>query len=272
MPRPPRLPADLGLKGLRRAGAVSEILFLFECATEATPKLQPIAARLGLTVQAVSHTYRQLRRNGLAEHRNGLYRPTVRGVAWLHAALSALRDDLSDRWGRLDVVRTCRAVAGSRLSKDASVALALEGGTLVARRGTGPSRGRTLEAARSGELVEVGHLEGIVPVAPGPVAVWTFPDPASRAPATVAAIAGVVGDAPEGLLAAFGLEAAVLLGRATRRPFVRFGVAAAAAEASALGVPATIVVRAPDLPRLLGGFDRVHPPPVTTRPLAGPTD
>ncbi|MGB6500032.1 MAG: hypothetical protein WBG19_01330, partial [Thermoplasmata archaeon] len=74
---PPRTsPPPDGLAALRRSGGVTELLFLFECATLEPTQLRPIAEELGVTVQAVSHSYRQLAKRGLAEIRRGRYLPT----------------------------------------------------------------------------------------------------------------------------------------------------------------------------------------------------
>ena len=256
-----------GLPDLRRAGAVTELLFLYECLTRETPHLRPIADRLGLTVQAASHIYQQLRAAGRVEVRGGRYRPTVSGVAWLHSALGSLRQDLDQRWSRLNVIRSCRAVARERLAAGVGVILEMRDGKLTARRGSGPSRGRTLHGARKDELVEVGSLEGIVPVEAATVDILSFPE-AERDSARVTRALLATLPAREGLLAAFGLEAVQLLARSTERPFVRFGVAAATAEAARVGVPATVVVREEELPRLLAQYDGPSPPRLTVQPLA----
>jgi predicted transcriptional regulator len=255
-----------GLSELRRAGAVSELLFLYEILAHETVQLRPVAERLGLTVQAVSHMSRLLQKAGRVEVRGGRYRPTIAGVAWLHSALGGLRADLEDRWSRLSVIRTCRAVAREPLSRGIWVTLALREGVLTAGRGAGESRGKTLHAARRGEIVEVGSLEGIVPVEAAPIEIVTFTD-GQQASAELrrALTRRVRGDA--GLVAAWGIEATQLLRRSEVRPFVRFGVAAAASEAARVGVPVTIVAREEELPRLLSQFDPIAPPRLTVTPL-----
>ena len=153
-----------GLAELRRSGAVTELLILYECLTTEPTQLRPIARELGLTVQAVSHSYRLLARRGLAKVRDGRYRPTVAGIAWLHESLGRLGDDVRGRLERLHVIRSCRAVALSDLNAGDAVSLELRQGLLSARRGdVGPSRGRAQTSARRGALVEVAELEGIVP-------------------------------------------------------------------------------------------------------------
>ncbi|HLY77245.1 MAG TPA: hypothetical protein VKT21_05120 [Thermoplasmata archaeon] len=269
---PPVAAADrsAGLGLLRRSGAVTELLFLHECATREVTQLRPVAQRLGLTVQAASHIFRQLRRRSLAEVRNDRYRPTVAGIAWLHAAFGSVREDLDERLQRLHVIRSTRAVARGRVPAHATVALEVRRGVLEARVGTrGASRGRARHAARSGELVEVVDLEGIVSLQPAEVRIVTLPDPDSLDPRVLGQLRRLVKESPEGLLAAWGVEAYHWLQRATPRSVLRYAVAPSAIEASKVGVPTTLLVLESDLPRLLARFDQPQPPPITVRRLRG---
>jgi predicted transcriptional regulator len=259
-------PAGLGL--LRRSGAVTELLFLHECATREVTQLRPVAERLGLTVQAASHIFRQLRRRGLAEVRNAQYRPTVAGTAWLHAAFGSVREDLDERLQQLHIIRSTRAVARGPIPAGAPVVLEVRRGVLEARAGTrGASRGRAPRAARSGQLVDVVALEGIVTLQPAEIRIVTLPD--ALDPDALPQLRRLARDAPEGLLAASGLEAFHLLQSATSRPVLRYAVAPSAIEASKVGVPTTLVVLESDLPRLLARFDQPQPPPITVRRLRG---
>ena len=132
----------VGFAGLRRASNLTDLLFLFDFTTHKSTRLRPIADRLGITVQAASHTYRKLARQGLVETRDGTYRPTDRGVAWLHRTLHALSDDVFARQQRLPIVRSCRAVAVTVVHPGDAVALHLDDGVLSARPGRGQgSRG-----------------------------------------------------------------------------------------------------------------------------------
>ncbi len=273
MPRAPAgtHPSRSGLATLRRAGAVSDLLFLFECETREVTNLRSVAERLGLTVQAASHTYRSLARRGLVEVRGGQYRPTVRGVDWLHTALGSVRDDLAERLDRLHIVRTTRAVAAGSIVAGAPVRLEIRGGTLTATAGTGKgSRGRAHSTAAAGQLVEVGELEGIVPLPHGRLRVVPLPLDHLQAPGLVAATRTLLRPASEGLLLAYGLEAYHVLGRAApHRPVVRFGVAAAIVEATRLGVDCTLVVVDRDLPRVFEQVDGPDVPPVEFLTLPG---
>lgn len=269
-PRGRRTDRSTGLGQLRRRGAVTELLFLHECATREVSQLWPVAQRLGLTVQAASHTFRQLRRRGLAEVRSDRYRPTVAGIAWLHAALGSLREDLDERLQRLHIIRSTRAVARGPIRAHAPVVLEIRNGVLEARPGTkGASRGRARAAARSGELVEVVELEGIVSLQPAEIRIVTLPDSDAQDARLLGPLRRLARASPEGLLAASGIEAYHWFQQAAPRPVVRYAVAASAIEASKVGVPTTLVVLESDLPRLLARFDQPQPPPITVRRLRG---
>ncbi len=241
---------------------MSDLLFLYELETREIVQLRTIAERLGLSVQAASHTLRSLTRRGLAELRGGRYRATVRGIDWLHTTLGGARDDLAERLDRLHIVRTTRAIAADPIAAGDPVALELRDGMLLARLGPGSgSRGRAQGRAARGELVEVGELEGIVPLPAGHVRVVPLPSARLRDPALAREVRATVERWPEGLLFAYGLEGVHVLSRArTFRPVVRFGVAAGIAESSRLGVDSILVIADRDLPRLLEQFDRPDVP------------
>ena len=265
----PRFSEPSGLAGLRRAGAVTDLLFLEVCATLEPTQLRPIAQALGLTVQAVSRVFRVLRGRGWVVHRDGRYRPTLEGVAWLHETLTALGDDVRRRLGGLHVVRSTRALAAGPLAAGDVVALEIRDGVLTARRATGgASRGRVVRGGRTGELVEVGELEGIVPITAAPIRVRTVPEPAVADPGLPGRLARALRGRP-GPVAVVGLEAYVLARRGTSVPLYRFAPAAVCREASRVGVPSTLVVLERDLPRVLGELAGPSPPPVEVLPLGG---
>ncbi len=265
--RSSRTPVAVGLRQLRRSGAVSDLLFLYECATQPVRRLQDAARSMGITVQATSHLYRGLARRDLAEFRQGCYRPTVHGVGWLHSHLEALVVDMGERLGRLSIVRSTRALAGRRLAPAARVRLAMRDGLLTAFPGGGSgSVGRVVRGGGPGEIVEVQELSGIVPIRPGAVTIYTVPrrDPLGR---LEAAARRAMDATDHGWIGAEGLEAVVLLRSVTSTPVRRFGLAAAARESSQLGVPCLLFVSETELPRLLGPFSDPGSAPVTVRPL-----
>jgi putative transcriptional regulator len=263
-PRSPPTPSASGLGALRRLGAVSDLLFLYECTTREVAQLRQVAEPLGLTVQAASHTFRGLARRGLVELREGRYRPTVAGVAWMHATLGGLEKDLAGRLERLHIIRTTRALARAPIEPGESVVLTLEEGALAARPGqSGPSTGTARTGARTGDLVEVAELEGIVPLRRGRVRAAVLPSHRIGDPTLARAVVRGFRGFAYGLLAAQGLEAYHLVGRAfPGRPIVRFGIAAALDEASRLGIDCAVVVVDYELPRLLNQLESPQAPPV----------
>jgi putative transcriptional regulator len=258
-----------GLEALRRSGAVTELLFLYECWTRTVAKLRDVADRLGLTVQAVSHLYRELARRGWVEVRHRQYTLTVAGVAVLHGTLSALGEDIGQRLERLQIVRTTVALARRPLVRGQTVSLELLDGLLTATPGgrTG-SRGTARASARAGDLVEVGELEGIVPISPGPVSVYVVPRASASPPAVRRRAAIAVRALHPGLVVAQGLEAFHLARRASPSPVVRFGAAFACLDASRLGVRSVAFVTEEELPRFLGPFAGPSPPPITVARLS----
>lgn len=256
-----------GLAGLRRGGSMTELLFLYECETLHPTQLRPVAERLGLTVQAASHTYRELARRGLVAMHDGRYRPTFEGVAWLHETFGRLEDDVRRRLAHLHVIRSTRAVALADLRANDLVSLEIRDGLLSARPGSsGTSRGRVARRAAKGRIVEIADLEGIVTLEPATVSIRTLAEPDLSDPCLPDRLRALVGTAEE-YLAAEGLEAFDALHRATAHRIHRFAVGAAAREAARLGVPGTIVVMDRDLPRLLAEFSGPDPPPLDVLPL-----
>ncbi len=259
---------SVGLAGLRRGSNLTDLLFLFDLATYKSTRLRPIADRLGVTVQAASHTYRELNRRRLAERRSSQYAPSMEGVAWLHRTLRALSDDVFSRQQRLPIVRSCRALAGAPIQPGELVSLELVEGALTARPGPGTgSRGRARMGGPRGALLEIEELEGILKIEPAEIRVLTLRWPGSDGSAAVRAIARDVADHPPGLVGASGLEAYEITRRAVDRPIVRYAVGTAAAEAACVGVPSTVVVLEEDLPRLLDELPARDRPKVSVRPL-----
>ncbi len=259
-----------GLPALRRSGAVTELLFLYECLTLEPTQLRPIADRLGLTVQAASNSFRQLARTGLVELRDGHYRPTVRGIDTLHAALDRLGADVAHRLARLHVIRSTRAVAAEAVRPGDAVSLVLQDGILTARRGgAGPSRGRVSRGGRAGTLVEVGNLEGIVPIVAAPVTILSVTASDVQDPSAVLRLRAALPRSTGALVAAEGLDGYHLARRASRTPVLRFAVAEAVRAASRVGVPSTVVVAEEALPGLIAEFAGPDPPPLEVRSLSG---
>jgi predicted transcriptional regulator len=267
----PGRPAVEGLGALRKAGTVSDLLFLCECETRIVTGLRPLAARLGLSVQAASHTYRGLARRGFVELRAGRYRATVPGIDWLHSALGSVRDDLAQRLDELHIVRTTPAIADGPIAAGARVSLVLRDGLLTASEEPGAgSRGTARSGGLTGEIVEVGDLQGIVPLPFGPLRVVTFARGGDRAPLR-SALRRALSARPDDRVFTFGLEAHQLLAGGPSGGTVagRFGVPAAVREATRLGVACTVVASDRDVVEFCRQVEGPDPPPTTFLSLGG---
>ena len=271
-PETRRPSSSLGLVSLRKPGHLTELLFLHEIATRPYGGLKPIAERIGVSVQASSYLYRRLAREGKVVVAGGRYQPTALGIETLHSTLSSIWSDLGDRMAQLRLIQRCRAVASVPLAAQTPVELYMRDGLMHARPGSaGPSRGIVASDARAGELVEVEQLEGILPLTPGPVRCIVLDVRRASEPSMPSRMREILRTVPpHAVLAAEGLEAVHLLSRATRRPSVRYGVAAAAREASLVGVPVVVLVTDERLPLLLEHLSEPGPSlPLEIQSLAG---
>ncbi len=261
-------PSDGGLSGLRRG--VSELLFLYECATQDVRRLQGVADRLGLTIQSASHLQSALRRRGLLDHRSGRYRPTAHGMAWLERQLTDLSTDVGQRLGRLKIVRVARAIAGQEVVPGASVHLEMVHGVLTAFPGPdGASRGVARTRARPGDLVEVGALEGIVPIPRGRVVVGVVPSRDPDRPEVRRAARALLREVPHDWTGAQGIEAIWLCRQIGAEPAHRFAVGAACREAASLGANSLAFVTDEELARFLEPMTGPEATAVELRHLAG---
>ncbi len=259
-----------GLLALMKPGRLTELLFLLELSTNPSGRLRPIANRLGVSVQTISLLHRKFRKEGKVAVVEGRYRTTPAGVAELHGLISAIRADLDARMTELQLVRECRAIAAATIHRADPVVLFMDAGDLYARPGTdGPSRGTAAQGARRGQLVQVEQLEGVLPLPPAGVLCLVLPTRrTASSDLRVGRLRRALGSGNGRLLAAEGLEAVHALRHASTRPFVRFGVAAAAREASLLGVPVVVVVSDSHLRALLHRLAEPYPSvPVEVRTL-----
>ncbi len=261
-----RRSVDPGLSGLRRG--VSELLFLYECATQDVRRLRPVADRLGLTVQSASHLQSVLRRRGLLDHRSDRYRPTAEGMAWLERQLTQLNADVGQRLGRLKIVRATRAIAGQEVQSGAPVHLEMVRGALTALPGSGgSSRGIARARARAGDLVEVDALEGIVPIARGRVVVAVVPVREVGSPEVRRAAQRVLREVPHDWIGTQGIEAIWLSRQLGQVPAHLFAVGAACREAANLGASSLAFVTEDELARFLEPMTGPDAPSIELRHL-----
>jgi putative transcriptional regulator len=124
-----------------------------------------------------------------------------------------LHDALNDLAAPLDVIQVTSAIAAAPIAKGQSVGLSMEDGDLHARpSATAPSRGQARNAAKTGEEVIVGQLQGMVRLDPGRMTLVSVPSPAEGGIAHVdrAALAKVLQGRKPARVGAHGTGARIL--------------------------------------------------------------
>ncbi|MGD9962720.1 MAG: hypothetical protein AB7S97_02310 [Thermoplasmata archaeon] len=164
---------DMPLRDLKRN---TEMLILVEMIRSPSTRLKDVGDRLGITVQAVSQYTNLMRKEGLLRERNGLLRPTRKGMQVLQEHFTRIKQDVDEVLRSIRVVDKCVAVAGGRLRKGASVGLVMEDGMMMAFDGVkSSSTGIALEDADEGDDVLVGGLEGILDMELGKLLILEAP-------------------------------------------------------------------------------------------------
>ncbi|MEA3166376.1 MAG: putative transcriptional regulator [Thermoplasmata archaeon] len=164
---------------LRDRTGITRLLILAELERRPGTTLSDVAASLGVTVQAVSAHAKDLSGLGWLRIEDSAYRATPKGLQSLHEGVRHLRDAIGALAAPLDVIQLTSAVAASAIQVGDPVGLFMEDGDLAARPAKdAPSRGRARNAAKAGEEVIVGDLQGMVKLDPGRLAIVSLPGPA----------------------------------------------------------------------------------------------
>lgn len=215
----------------------TRLLLLLEIHNRPHAKLRPLAARLGVTTQAVSVVLRRLAKEGLVEPRDEVWRPTQRGTDALHRAMRDLQRFVEDSMGDLRVIEETIVQADASIRRGEKVGLYMRDGRLrAAPRVYAGSVGRATAGARRGELVPVGELRGIVALRPAEV---TFVGhPLRLSPSQKLRARRLLRSAGEdSKVAAHELESAVLVEGLGARIDFEFAPLSASLDAARRGVP-----------------------------------
>ena len=179
------------MKILRDLRAFTKLLILLELKSQPRIKMQEIADRLDVTIQAVSEYIKLMINDNLILKTNGEYRLTQVGVEFLHNNISELKEFLDKKIEDLDIINECTAIAGEDLNKGEKVYLSMEGGLLTARKNAinnnnnennnnkyeseSQSNGLVLYDVKSGTDVAIGNLKGILDYEFGNLTILTLP-------------------------------------------------------------------------------------------------
>jgi predicted transcriptional regulator len=269
---------DDARRRLRDRTGITRLLILAELERRPGTTLSDVAAALGVTVQAVSAHAKDLSALGWLRIEDSDYRATPKGLQSLHEGVRHLRDAVGALAAPLDVIQLTSAIAASAIQAGDQVGLFMEDGDLAARPvKDAPSRGRARNAAKTGEEVIVGDLQGMVKLDPGRLAIVSLPGPAEggiaaidrdglrkllarRAPATPGNHGH--GRGHGALMGAHGTGARVLARWLAKEGHGRldfeFAADRAAFNAAERGLDVLLLVTRDRLPEVMESFDRLN--------------
>jgi len=224
---------------LRDKRLTTKLLMLLELVTNPHHRFKTLAERFDMTVQAVSDYFKIMRKEGLVMKVHGVYRPTQKGILFLHSNFSNLRDFIDGQMHKLNIIDLCVAMAATPLKPGDRVGLFMEDGELKAYKGrSSTSIGIVVSEAGPGEEVGVKGLEGIVEMELGDLHIFRVPsvqeggtrslDPRTVKKATESFKADRV--------AADGTIAKVLLSKANIEPDIEFSMVDSCLEACQKGL------------------------------------
>ncbi|MDH7593786.1 MAG: winged helix-turn-helix transcriptional regulator [Methanomicrobiales archaeon] len=230
---------------LRSKSEATRFQILVEIAeNQPAVRQQEIAAKLGVTPQAVSEYIRELVEEGLVDAKGrGHYEVTRAGVEWVLHRAEAL--ELYARHIRRDVIHQVSiwtALAAEDIRKGEQVGVYMSGGLLYAAKKPQSAMGIAAMDAKAGGDIGVERLSGLIDHREGTVHVGKVPRierGGSR---------GVDRDRLERLLekakfvGAVGLEALVAIRSSGREPDMFFGAREGAIEAAFHGLDCAIVI------------------------------
>lgn len=221
-------------------------------------KQAEIAAKLGITAQAVSEYFKQLAVKGLIASGGPLnYQVTKEGIEVIIRGAEELKSYSRFVLGELlSDVKSWTAIAKQDLKRGESVAVWMEGGLLYAGSGMSAASGVVLADAKKGEDVGIAKLSGIIELVQGRVTICKVPkiERGGSRSVNYEKLRQLAKD--KSFLVALGVEALVALRKINRSPRIFFGSIGAAVEAAQHGVSPFVVVVEDELPQLLSRLEK----------------
>ncbi|MBI4187474.1 MAG: MarR family transcriptional regulator [Chloroflexi bacterium] len=203
-----------------------------------------IAAKLGITPQAVSGHVRRLLVEGLiVSAGRSSYRVSTEGVNWMLKMLRELQGYVSVVQQAVTNITVCAAIANSDIDQGQQVGLRMKNGLLYAtvHHRDGNARGIAVSSAKHGEDVGVSNIEGLVELTRGKVTVLQIPgiQKGGSRQVDLKRLRTCAGKRqPVGVI---GIEALAALRRAGMEPQYFYGVVAAVTESARCGLSFTVV-------------------------------
>jgi putative transcriptional regulator len=229
---------------LRDKRLTTKILILLELSTDPHLKHKTLAEKFDMTVQAVSDYFKIMKKEGLVTRVKGRYKPTQKGILFLHSNFSEIRDFLDDQMHKLNIIDICTAIAGGRLRPGDRVGLFMEKGELNAYKNrSSSSMGIVVSEADKGDDVAVKELDGIVALDMGEIHIIKVPtvqEGGTKAVPTKEVKRVIRSHGPD-RIAAMGTVARVLLKKMDMANDIEFSMVDSTLEACQKGLKVLVV-------------------------------
>ncbi|MBM3119564.1 MAG: winged helix-turn-helix transcriptional regulator [Chloroflexi bacterium] len=212
-----------------------------------------IAARLGVTPQAVSEHIRRLVDDGLViSTSRSSYRVSTHGVNWMLEVLRGLQDYASFVQQAVTNITVCAAIAESNITHGQRVGLKMKDGLLFATTQTDvEARGTAVSSAKQGEDVGITEIEGLIALTRGKVTILQVPAIQKGGVRRVNLKCLQAHIDKSQRVAALGIEALVALRKAGIEPHYLYGVTEAIVEAAHCGLSSTIACTSDNISNLI---------------------
>ena len=212
-----------------------------------------IAAKLGVTPQAISEYIRQLEEDQLViSAGRSNHKISAKGVNWMLSVLRGLHSYVSLVEKAVTNITVCAAIAEDDIKQGQPVGLKMRDGLLFATgRTDGGVRGVAVTDTKQGEDIDITNIEGLVEIAQGKVTILQVPviqQGGSRL-VELEKLKDYVTDIQQ--VGAIGIEALVSLRRINLEPRYLYGVTEAAIEAAQCGLSFTVVCTDDAVPDLM---------------------
>ena len=212
-----------------------------------------IAARLGITPQAISEYIHQLVDEGyIVSKGRSSYEVSIKGVNWMLEMFRELNGYVSLAAKAVTNITICAAIAECNIAKGQTVGLKMKDGFLYATtQVNGGAKGTAQSSVSQGEDITVSNIEGLVELNKGKITIIQVPSVragGSRSIDSKNLKTMIDTGKPVGVI---GIEALVALRRANIEPTYLFGVTEAAIEAVHCGLPFIVVCTDDAIPGLI---------------------
>ncbi len=212
-----------------------------------------IAAKLGVTPQAISDYIQQLAKdNMITSTGRSHYKVATKGVNWILKMLRELRNYASLVEQTVTNITVCAAIAEDDINQGQAVGLKMKDGLLFATsQPNGNARGVAVSSVRQGEDIDVASIEGLVELTRGKVTILQVPaiQKGGSRQVDLGLLKSRASD--EEQIGAIGIEALISLRRLNIEPRYLYGVTEAAIEAARCGLSFTVVCTEDAMPGLI---------------------